>query len=66
MREVRKIDFVERVVVTCDDQILPIAHLFDGHGCETRNSKQAVLCIAGETGRWLSVRLADYRKNALH
>ena len=66
MRHIRKIDFVDRVVVTTDDQVLPIAHLFDGYGRETADHKRAVMCIAGETGRWVSLRLADYRRAALH
>ena len=65
-REVRKIDFVDRVLVTMDDQVLPIAHLFDRHGCETQDRTLAVMCIAGQTGHWLSLPLADYRKSALH
>ena len=66
MQQIRKIDFVDRVLVTTDDQVLPIAHLFDGCGRETADHKHAVLCIAGEAGRWVSLRLGDYRKAALH
>jgi hypothetical protein len=65
-REVRKIDFADRVLVTTDDQVLPIAHLFDKQGLETQDRTRAVMCIAGKTGQWLSLPLGEYRKSALH
>jgi hypothetical protein len=63
--EVLKIDFTERYLVTSDQRTLPIAHLFDVRGHETQDARRAVLCIAGDPGSWLSVRLADYAKASL-
>ena len=63
--EVQEFDFVRKVLRTSDQRLLPIAHLFDALGRETADHRQAVVCIAGQRGGWLTVRLADYSKASL-
>ena len=65
LREVESIDYVDRVLITTDQQRFRIEHLFDACGRETSNPKAAVLCIAGEQGAWLSVRLGSYDRAKL-
>ena len=62
---VQRIDYVERVLFTDDDRRLPIAYLFDRAGLPTEESNQAVLCVAGGPGAWVSLKLAPYSKQAL-
>ena len=62
---IQQIDFVERVVVTSRDEVLPIVHLFDSRGHETRERAEAVIGIAGQVGRWITFQLGDYCKTAL-
>lgn len=64
-REVRTIDYDGRMLVMDDDQRFRISDLFDAHGRATDDPRLAVLCIAGETGGWLSVRLGDYDRQKL-
>ena len=64
-REVRTIDYAGRVLVMSDDQRFRISDLFDAHGRTTNDPERAVLCIAGESGGWLSVRLGDYDRSKL-
>ena len=64
-REVRTIDYDTRMLVMSDDQKFRISDLFDAHGHPTSDPSLAVLCIAGETGAWLSVRLGDYDRAKL-
>ncbi len=64
-REVRHIDYDGGVLVMSDDQRFRISDLFDAHGHATDDPNLAVLCIAGETGGWLSVRLGDYDRAKL-
>ncbi len=63
--EIREIDFIRGRVMTADEQVLPIADLFDAQGRRTASSQEAVLCIAGGDGRWITLRLGDYRKEGL-
>ena len=58
--EISVIDFVEKFVETTDNRRLPIADLFDGCGLSTCNPKNAVLCLAGVPGAWISLRLSDF------
>ena len=64
-REVRTIDYDSRMLVMSDDQTFRISDLFDANGHPTSDPSLAVLCIAGETGAWLSVRLGDYDRAKL-
>lgn len=63
--EVRTIDYVEGVVVTSDQRRLPIANLFTRTGLSTHNPRDAVLCVVGEPGQWLSFKLAEFDRRSL-
>jgi hypothetical protein len=63
--QIRELDFVDKLVMTSDQRLLPIAQMFDAQGRATADHRHAVLCIAGTPGEWVSFRLADYRKSSL-
>ncbi len=63
--QISELDFVNKVLTTSDHRLVPIAHLFDARGRETRDHRQAVLCVAGRKGAWVSVRLGEYSKTSL-
>jgi hypothetical protein len=63
--EVVRLDFVENVLETNDHRVLPIAHLFDALGRQTRDHRNAVLCVAGTTGNWLGVKLRKFSRTSL-
>ena len=63
--EVRTIDYVEKYVETMDDRRWPISDLFDSGGLKTLNPKDAVLCVAGEPGGWITLRLLDFDRRRL-
>ena len=58
--QVRTIDYIERYVETADDRRWPISELFDSAGLRTRDPKDAVLCLAGEPGGWISLKLSAF------
>ena len=63
--EVVRLDFVDRFVETNDNRILPIAHLFDALGRETKDHRSAILCVAGSEGNWLGIRLRTFSRSSL-
>ena len=63
--EVTTIDYVERYIETADARRLPISDLFDRAGLSTRDPEDAVLCLAGEPGAWISIRLSEFEKRRL-
>lgn len=63
--EVTRIDYVERYIKTADERRWPIRDMFDRSGLSTRDPENAVLCLAGEPGAWISVRLSKFEKHAL-
>jgi hypothetical protein len=63
--EVTTIDYVERYIETADERRWPISDLFDKSGLSTRDPADAVLCLAGEPGSWISIRLAAFEKRML-
>ncbi|MBV8594224.1 MAG: hypothetical protein JOZ27_07995 [Caulobacteraceae bacterium] len=65
MTEVREIDFGARTVTTKDERRLPIVDLFDRSGLRTFDSDAAVMCLAGEPGKWISLKLAPFEKRGL-
>ena len=63
--EVRTIDYVERYVETADERRWPISDMFDRSGLSTMDPENAVLCLAGEPGAWISVRLSAFERRQL-
>lgn len=63
--EVTTIDYVGRFIETADERRWPISDLFDSSGLSTRDPEDAVLCLAGEPGAWISIRLSDFEKRRL-
>lgn len=63
--EVTTIDYVERFIETADERRWPISDMFDRSGLSTLDPENAVLCLAGEPGAWISVRLSDFEKHRL-
>lgn len=63
--EVATIDYVDRYIETADDRRWPICDLFNRSGLSTRDPEDAVLCLAGEPGAWISIRLAEFEKRML-
>lgn len=63
--EITTIDYVERYVETADERRWPISDMFDKSGLSTLDPDNAVLCLAGEPGAWISVRLSAFEKRRL-
>ncbi len=63
--EITTIDYVERYIETADERRWPISDMFDKTGLSTLDPDNAVLCLAGEPGAWISVRLSAFEKRSL-
>ena len=63
--EINRIDFKDKIIVTTDERVFPIADLFDERGRSTDEPRCAVLCVAGSPGYWLTFTLKPYDRSAL-
>ncbi|MBV8682884.1 MAG: hypothetical protein JO111_08430 [Caulobacteraceae bacterium] len=63
--EIREINYDERVVVTEDEQRLPIVDLFDAAGLPTEEPRQAVLGIACGEEAWIFFQLKPFTRSRL-
>ena len=63
--EIREIDYVERVVITADEQRLPITDLFDAAGLPTGEPRQAVLGVACSEEGWVFFQLQPFTRSRL-
>ncbi len=63
--EISRIDFADKIIVTSDDQVLPISDLFDERGRATDKPDRAIMCVAGAPGGWVTFKLKPFERHAL-